>query len=417
MKRFWQSIFFFSWCTFSKQGFSQNMNSPYSIYGVGDIDSRIYNRTSGMASTGLALHSSAYIVNNNPAGIAGVFKSLVILNIVTMGKTVQYSGAGINTANRNNKDFWIKGISLAVKLNKFWASNIGFRQFSNVNYKFTGSKNVVGSDKVYSASYEGDGGLNDFYWTNAFSIGKHFSVGIKSSIIAGSINRTELLKGEWGTNEILTKQQDYYGSPQFEYGIIYTTPVNKNWDLSIGGKYINKTKLASERTLTVTENNNVIVDDKFIKATRFYLPRSFGLGIGLTHNKKTSFNADYTFQDWSDLKIKGDGWRLVSSSRLSAGIGFSNIVSEWNKTFEKNYFQIGGFICNSYLRVRNTPLNEFGITTGLGGRLSGNLLYNLSLELGKRGTTRSQLIKENFLQFTLGLTYAELILSKKNRFK
>ena len=49
--------------------FSQNMNSPYSIYGIGDIDNRMYNKTSGMGGTGLALRSGNYFIDNNPAAL------------------------------------------------------------------------------------------------------------------------------------------------------------------------------------------------------------------------------------------------------------------------------------------------------------------------------------------------------------
>src|SRR5260221_6551948 len=146
----------------SLQSRSQNMNSPYSIYGIGDIDNRTYNRTSGMAGTGLAIKSGSSLINNNPAAISGLPRSFYMINISAVGKTIQYSGEGINETNRQNKDFWLKGITLGVKINKFWASSAGFKQFSNVNYLFNGSKNVIGSDERYSAVYDGNGGLNDF---------------------------------------------------------------------------------------------------------------------------------------------------------------------------------------------------------------------------------------------------------------
>src|SRR5882724_7551310 len=78
---------------------AQNMNSPYSIYGVGDIDFRAYNRTSGMASTGLALPSSYYIVDNNPAAIAGLVRSFYLVDGAVVGKSVKYSGDPINAGN------------------------------------------------------------------------------------------------------------------------------------------------------------------------------------------------------------------------------------------------------------------------------------------------------------------------------
>lgn len=395
--------------------FSQNTNSPYSVYGIGDIDRKMYNRTNGMASTGLAISSSFFLVNNNPAGIAGLQRSFYVMNIAGTGKLMQYSGDPVSAGNSSSKDWWIKGISLSVKINGFWASSVGFNQFSNVNYEFTSQKQIEGTVNSYLTGYQGDGGLNEYYWTNAVSLGKHFAVGIKSSLISGSINQTESINDASLADNIITKQQDYFNHLKFEYGAIYKTALNKNWDLSLGGKLINNTKLPAARTLTVTENTTTIINDQYIKTNQFSLPQTFGGGIALTHNKKTTFAADYTFENWASLHSNGPGWQLISSNRLSAGVEFSDLVKKWNQTIEKKFFQVGAFIDNSYLQVRGHQINEYGITAGTGGNLN-SLLYNLSLEAGQRGTTQAGLIKENYLQLTVSFSYRDLLFSKGKKY-
>ena len=94
------------------------MNSPYSVYGVGDIDFRSYNRTSGMANTGLALRSSFYIIDNNPASITGLPRSFYTLTASAVGKSVTYKGDPIDFTTSQNKDFWIKRFGITVKLNR-----------------------------------------------------------------------------------------------------------------------------------------------------------------------------------------------------------------------------------------------------------------------------------------------------------
>src|ERR1700750_2007518 len=98
-------------CTLvSFRAFCQNTTSPYSIYGIGDMDNQVYNRTNGIGSTGMAIRSSNFLINNNPAAISGLPRSFFILNASGLGKTVAYSGEGINTSNDKSRDFWIKGI-------------------------------------------------------------------------------------------------------------------------------------------------------------------------------------------------------------------------------------------------------------------------------------------------------------------
>ena len=396
--------------------YAQNMNSPYSVYGIGDIDFRSYNRTSAMGNTGLALSSSFYLIDNNPASITGLTRSFYLVDASAIGKSVQYKGDPINADNSNNKDFWIKRFGMAVKINKSWASAAGIRQFSNINYKFIGSKTVEGSTTTYITNYEGDGGLNEYYWTHAVSLGKHFSLGLTSSVIAGTINQTETISDEMLQTVITTKQQDYFGQLHFNGGVLYSTALNKKWDLSVGGRFSPKTKMLSDRLLTVTENGTDIVKDEFIKNGRFYLPNTFAGGIAFKYKKKTTFALDYTHEDWSSLHIKEQSWQLVSSNRISAGVEFSQQRKIGNLFAERKYFQLGGFFSNSYLQIRNTLVKEFGLTAGMGGAINSNLMYNLSLEAGTRGTTRSNLIKENYIQLTIGLSFRDYLFSKGKKY-
>lgn len=407
-------LFFIQFITV--QVFSQNMNSPYSIYGVGDMDFRPYNRTSGMGGTGLGLRSSYFLLDNNPASISGLTRSFYIVDAAVTGKSVSYKGSPIDAENSSNKDFWIKRFSLAVKLNNHWASSIGFNQFSNVNYKFFGTTSAEGSSDNYLTYYEGDGGLNEYHWTNAFSLGKHFSVGLKSSIIAGSVNQTETVSDATLGSAISTKVQDYFGKPRFQTGAIYSTPLTKKWDFSIGGRFIPSVKMTSERTLTVSENDVSIIEDEFIKNDRFSLPNSYAAGIAIKHNNKTTFAVDYNYDDWSKLKIKQNGWQLISSNRLSAGVEFSKQARMLNQLVEKRFFQVGAFYNSSYLQIRNEPIKEFGITAGMGGVIGKGLIYTLALEAGSRGTTQQKLIKENYMQVTLSFSYRDLLMSKGRKY-
>ena len=395
---------------------SQNMNSPYSVYGIGDIDFRSYNRSSGMASTGLAVKSSFYIIDNNPASITGLPRSFFTMNISSVAKSVQYKGDPINAVNSDNRDFWIKRLGITVKLNNSWATSAGLKQFSNINYKFNGTKTVEGSTEIFNTAYEGDGSLNEYYWTNAFSFGKHFSFGLQSSIIAGSINQTETLSDATFQTDISTKRQDYLGQARFQAGVLYSVALNKKWDLSLGGKFIPKIKMVSERTVTVTEGETVILQDEFIKYDRFYLPNTYAIGIALKKNKKNTYTFDYTYENWSPLNINGRGWQLASSNRFSGGVEFSKQQWTGGQFLEKKYFQVGAFYTNSYLRIRNAPINEFGLTVGTGGSLSRNLLYTLSGELGRRGTTQNNLIKENYVQLSIGLSLSDYLFSKGRRY-
>jgi len=79
---------------------------------------------------------------------------------------------------------------------------------------------------------------------------------------------------------------------------------------------------------------------------------------------------------------------------------------------ERRFYQVGAYYNNSYLQVRNTPINDWGIAVGMGGSLDNTFLYSLSLQGGVKGTTTQNLIRQTFFGFTLGLSYRSFLFSK-----
>lgn len=392
---------------------AQDYNAPYSIYGVGDLEQRIYDRSIGMANSSVSLMSSPhYQFLKNPASLSGLERSNVYVNMALTGKLITYTGTPIDATASKTRDFSIKSFSVATKLNNVWASSVGFMPVSYVGYHYTATKTVEGSEDTYAGDYTGDGGLYNVYWNNAFAIGKHLSVGVRSSFIFGSINQTETLTGDMLAASFVTKTRDYYNNFRFEFGSIYSANLSKNWKFALGGKMTTKATLHAERTVSITEGTTPVKEDETITATPFSLPVSYDAGLSLTHKNRVTLAVDYNYQNWTDLKQRGLGYSLIDSRRLSAGIQISNQVERWGRRYEKNYLQAGFFTHDSYLRIRNTPVKEVGGSIGYGGYLSGSLFYGLSLEAGRRGTIANNLIRENYVQATLTLSLREFLFSK-----
>ena len=67
---------------------------------------------------------------------------------------------------------------------------------------------------------------------------------------------------------------------------------------------------------------------------------------------------------------------------------------------------MGGRYNKTYLNLRNNQLTETSLTLGLGLPINRtNTFYNFSMEIGKKGTTEDNLIKEQFIRFTFGVTF------------
>ena len=394
---------------------AQNMNHPYSVYGIGDIDMHHYNMNAGMGYTGIALKTTSFFNGNNPASASGMLKGLLVFDVNALGELRTYSGTPVGGSNSKGKDFTIKNAYLSIKPNSLWASGIGFKQFSNVDYQFQKEQQVVGANDPYTVKYMGDGGLVEYYWNNAFTINKHFSVGLTASFINGAINQTDSILNITETT-VETVRKDFYQAARLEYGAIYNTALSKNWGFSIGTTYTPQTKMAYERTLSVKENDATIVDDEFLKNVITNLPSSYGIGIGIENKNGVTYAIDYSIQKWSSLNLKGTGWKLVDANRLSAGAEFTSSVKRGFSTVKTKSIQIGAYINNSYLQVNGHTISEYGVTIGGKTMIRNRLLVGGSLEAGVRGTTSDNLIRENYIKMTLSFSLRDFILSNANKF-
>jgi len=113
--------------------------------------------------------------------------------------------------------------------------------------------------------------------------------------------------------------------------------------------------------------------------------------------------------------ITGGVSRVVEAAS-PAGVEFANYTNSFNKVALKKSFQFGFFYNNSYLLVKNYPINEYGFTGGISRSFKNGLMYGLSLEAGSRGTTQADLIKENYFQFTFSFSYKDIFLSKGRKY-
>lgn len=396
---------------------AQSINSPYSTYGIGDIEHRYYDKTAGIANAGTALMSNPFhLLNKNPASMAGLERSVLLGNATFVAKTVSYAGNPITSDNNTGRDFFIKNFSMAIKLNNFWTSGLSLMPYSYVNYSYRSKLNIEGSTETYDALYEGDGGIYNVSWNNAFNAGKHLALGLRTSILTGSVNQTEKLETAYSSDPIETKRKDYYNKFRFEYGALYSGKLGKNWQYALGGKFSTKTDLNREKSVTIEQGANTIRKEEVIANDHFTLPMTFDLGLALISKGRTTYTVDYTYQDWAANRVHGTNWSTINSYRIAAGIQMSNLVEQWNMKFEKSYMQVGGYFNRSYLRVNNTPIDEVGATIGYGGYLSGKMSYGLALEAGRRGTVTNNLIKETFVQLSFRFSFREFLYSKGRKY-
>jgi hypothetical protein len=417
MRSTFKIVLFSSFVFFtSARLFGQDINAPYSIIGIGDIDNNLYNRSSGMGNTGISLRSGRTIYQANPASYSALDNQFFNFELAAQGKSVKYAGENVDPLNNSNSDFAVKKAATGFKITKNWGMGVGLTPFSSVSYLFTVQKSIEGTNSSYQAKYDGNGGINNLYWSNGYKLGKHLSLGINTSLLFGSIVQTELITDDATTGNITSTKNIYVHDLHLDYGLQYFTALNKTYDLNMGLIFSNKTSLKSQYTLLVTNFDATTVKNEILKNSNYTFPLSYGAGISVTKNKKLTIAADYKFQDWSSVRSEYNNL-VTNSQRYSLGVQYSKFKNVNNYLYEKNYLQAGVYLNNSYVNINNKQISDYGVTVGGGVPVSGRININLALEVGSRGTISNALIKENYSQLTINISYRDLWYTKGKKYE
>ena len=115
---------------------AQNVTSPYSILGVGDIDTRTFDRYAVSGSTGISRRNATSYNFSNPASLTGLSPKVMNFDITGSGRFSTFKSPVEDTLSAISKDFVIKQVSMAFRNSAKTAFAFGLRPYSSVNYKY-----------------------------------------------------------------------------------------------------------------------------------------------------------------------------------------------------------------------------------------------------------------------------------------
>ncbi len=194
-------------------------SSPYSRYGIGDLQFSGFTQNIGMGgiSLGYSPHNSMNI--SNPASYSSLilttFETAVNMNQVQLKTSTK-------TQNINDISLSYFAFGFPVK-NKKWGAGFGLLPYSNVGYSIRDPQtNAAGDRELHT--YEGSGGLNQFFIGNGWSPYKNFSIGANASYLFGVINQERRIEYPYLSNYFNTRiaQETSVGAVYFNFGMQFT---------------------------------------------------------------------------------------------------------------------------------------------------------------------------------------------------
>lgn len=401
---------------FFSTGIGQTNNQPYSIHAIGDITDNIINRTSGLASTGIAYRNNRYLITNNPAALSALDNSYFLGELGVNGQYIDYTGVTVSQTNHQSSDITFKRFALGTKIFKHWGSSVGLVPYSEENYEYSGSRPIGGSAGAIPTYDQGYGGINKVYWANGFQISNHFSIGLTASYLFGSINNKNIIFGQ-GTSIYLSKNNNtFFNNIYLDYGLQYFASINSHWDIGIGATFANQQNLNTQTTVTVINLDSNVLRSNITVGT-YEIPTSYGVGFTLTKDKKYTILADYKFQNWSQLRASTGDFLYQNSQRASIGFEMSKKKIAYNTLYETTFYQAGFYYNRTYLIVNGTPIDDIGGSIGIGSNSKRSpLSFIFVLQYGIRGTSYHNLIRENYINASFIFSFRDFWYTQGRKF-
>lgn len=401
-------------------------NSPYSRFGIGDLQQDKNLRNTAMGGISAGDRTAGSINVGNPAS----YSSFDTLSFVfETGLSGYISQLSTTTAKQSNKNFGIRNIQFGFPIAKNIGACFGLIPLSNVSYNIN-SVEAIDSVGTVNFNYNGMGGLNQLFLGTGFSPIKNFSIGGNVSYVFGNIIQERNVTFPAVSNffDQYIENKIRVGDVKFDVGAQYSMKLKNDLLLTIGVSYNFKTELSAKNTFfsrrytPLGNTTSTIIRDTIINETsdkgNVSLPGGINAGFMLRKAKKWAFGADFSKMDWSNYKIFGVSDSLADNMRLAMGFEFIPNANASKGVFKKTRYRVGGHIGNSYLNLKGNQLNEYGVSLGFGipvrnlRNVSPNII-NLVFEYGGRGTTANGLIKEDYFKISFGINFNERWFQKR----
>jgi hypothetical protein len=168
------------------------------------------------------------------------------------------------------------------------------------------------------------------------------------------------------------------------------------------------TTSGSLKTETETQYDFLSERDTITSAKgRVAIPLAYGVGLGCLLNDRYLLAVDYYAQQWGTATVNGiDPPEIRNSYRL--GIGAQQMPArEAHGWLARFVYRLGAYYHSTYYRINDQPINEWGITGGLGIPFFGDSRLNTAFEYGGRGTTHNGLVKNRIFRVTFSISLYE----------
>ncbi|WP_212001291.1 hypothetical protein [Chitinophaga sp. HK235] len=401
-------------------------NSPYSRYGLGDLNNNQNTVNRGMGGVSQAYGDPQSVNFLNPASYSNLMLTTFDVGIEGGSRSITDKTASFNSGFGT-----LSYLQIGIPIKRKWGLNLGLRPVTKVSYNIQESKDQIFYDTLkmpVASRYQGSGGLYQLYAGTGVGIG-NFSIGVNVGYLFGNIeNNTRVIYPVSDINASRHMTRISYGSFFYKLGVQYRAKLNKEMDLTLGASgslqqdMTVRQETLSESLMYIASTNDFNTLDtvqysKGPKGTVVY-PQDFSAGFMLRKLDKWMVGMDFNTTQWSKFSKFGQADSLQNSWKVSLGGQFVPNAMALSGYWNRVAYRLGAYYGLDYLKLNGQNMNTLGFTVGAGlpvRRMPYSNQYsmvNVAFDVAHRGNNNTAL-KENIYRVSLGFTLSDRWFIKK----
>lgn len=405
--------------------------SPYSLFGIGQLESIGDQNTAAMGGIGIGLRDPNLINLLNPAAVTAREENAFMLDFGIKQSNMIFEGADAEgTLAKSAKNlFNIDHVTASFPIYKHSAFKVGIAPYSNTGYAFTFHENkdevlATLGDVQYFRS--GQGGINQLFAGAGVTLFDRLSLGADGIFYIGTIKRST--STNFNTNEYQrTANRTWKVVPRgfsAKLGLQYEQPIGESISLTVGATYKLGSTLKGDYTDVAYASGGNYTDTTLNNSysMSYKIPQEVAAGFTLRKSGVWMFGFDYSRQDWTASVFDATpGVNFSTGVAQSFNAGFEIIPNRYDVRYYLRTvtYRIGAYHKTQYIMIDGKQVTTNGVTLGFAlpvynRRTSVSFAVDLGQTslAGAAALTTPGNVRERYVKFSMGLNLYDLWFQK-----
>lgn len=412
-----------------------NTFTPFSRYGIGDVQDNTSAYQKAMGNTGMAMPADttapSFVNILNPASL-----SFIRLTVLEAGGNYYHTQI-LNKQNYKvqQKSVNFNSLILAFPIKKYSGFSFGLLPHSFVGYQIVQNENISNIGNV-NYVYDGSGGLNKVYVAYGFSLSKYFksdtthrtfkqliknlSIGTNLYYLFGELAQTATVNYPSNTlyYHFVNDRRYRINGVTADFGVqTHIRLKDDNRMLCLGGVFSYPSKLKVFNDYIAYNFSYNYFGERYIVDTLLYaeneagklkLPPVIGGGVSYIVANKWGVNADIKYSDWKSFYLINSPTNVTNSVEVNLGAYYQpdRFAAGKNNYAGKIIYRAGMGYNSGYQEYQNKSVPAYAFSAGVSlpmGLYRAFSAMHISVQYIRRGN-KNFVLRENILKVNIGIT-------------